>query len=229
YERTPLGRAASLGFHESQSRLWENVIGRSRPFCQWLLPRLRHRFPGRLEAVDAEGLYRAVNRVRPSLIRVDADEVTYNLHILLRFDLERRLVRGELAVADLPLAWRAGMEELLGIAPTTDAEGVLQDVHWSGGSFGYFPTYTLGTLLAAQLWEAIQRDCPDVEERMAGGDFGPVLSWLRQRIHAHGGKYLPAELVRLATGRELSPEPFLAYVRTKYSDLYGLCGPSALT
>lgn len=225
---TPLASGASLGVHESQSRLWENIVGRSRAFCGFLLPVARQVFAAAahpdapLARLDADGLYRAVNRVQPSPIRVEADEVTYNLHILLRFELERRLVRGDLAVADLPEAWNEAMQRYLGFRPAGDAEGVLQDVHWAHGLFGYFPTYALGNLLAAALWRRILSAHPDTEARLAAGDCAGVLDWLRTHVHAHGAKHLPKEIVRRVTGEPLAAAPLLSYLNDKYSALYGL-------
>jgi carboxypeptidase Taq len=216
--RTSLDTPVSLGVHESQSRTWENVIGRSRPFCAWLLPRLQASFPGALQGVDAAGLYRALNTVQPSLVRTDADETTYNLHIVLRFELEVALTEGTLGVDELPDAWNAGMERLLGVTVAGPADGVLQDVHWGAGLFGYFPTYTIGNLMASQLWERLRADVPDVGERIAGGDFAPIREWLREHVHRHGRKFPPRELLRRVTGSDLSAEPFLRYLREKLAD-----------
>jgi carboxypeptidase Taq len=224
--RTTLDDPVSLGVHESQSRLWENVIGRSRPFCAWLVPRLAARLPAALNGLDAEGLYRAVNTVQPSLIRTEADETTYNLHIILRFELELALTEGTLAVDDLPAAWDEGMQRLLGVEVPGPAEGVLQDVHWSAGHFGYFPTYTLGNLLAAQLWVRLQDDLPDVDDLLARGDFVPIREWLREHVHRHGRKFPPRELVRRVTRRDLTIEPFLRYLREKLTDS-GVLAPTA--
>jgi carboxypeptidase Taq len=217
--RTPLGSPVSLGVHESQSRLWENLVGRSRPFCAWVLPHLREHLGEGLGSIDADGLYRAVNNVGPSLIRVDADETTYNLHIVLRFELELALIEGVLAVDDLPAAWNDGMARLLDVEVTDDAQGVLQDVHWGAGLFGYFPTYTLGNLMAAQLWSRVAVELPDIEELIAAGDFAPLREWLRENSHRHGRKFPPRELLHRVTGEELSPEPFLAYLRAKLADV----------
>lgn len=218
-ERTPLCGGASLGIHESQSRLWENVIGRSLPFCKWLEPRLERAFPGR---GGAAALHRAANRVEPSLIRVEADEATYPLHIVLRFGLERDLLAGRLAARDLPGAWNEGMSELLGVEVPSDRLGVLQDVHWSEGLIGYFPTYLLGSAIAAQLWEALAAEVPGVEAAIAAGEFGPVREWLGENVHRHGRKLLPADLLERATGRGFDSAPYLRYLRAKYGALYGL-------
>jgi len=225
--RSPLGEPVSLGVHESQSRLWENVLGRSRPFCAWALPRLRAQLPGGLDVEDAEGLYRAVNTVQPSLVRVEADETTYNLHIVLRFELELALIEGSLAVDDVPGAWAEGMQRLLGVEVPDDAQGALQDVHWGAGLFGYFPTYTLGNLMAAQLWERARADLPDLDPAVEGGDFGPLREWLREHVHRHGRTFLPRELLRRVTGEELGVEPFLAYLRGRLDEAGVLDGSAA--
>ncbi|GAB6875358.1 carboxypeptidase M32 [Thermaerobacter litoralis] len=222
WHRTPLADGASSAVHESQSRLWENVIGRSREFWAFFFPRVQARFPHQLAGVDAEAMYRAVNRSRPSLIRVDADEVTYNLHIMLRFELELALLAGDLPVDELPAAWREKTRAYLGLEPADDVEGVLQDIHWSWGGFGYFPSYALGNLIAAQLWEAALQDEPALPQRIARGELGAVLAWMREHVHRHGARYEPLELVRRATGAELSEQPFLRYIRRKYGELYGL-------
>jgi carboxypeptidase Taq len=217
--RSPLGQPVSLGIHESQSRLWENVVGRSRPFCGWVLPMLRESLgPGIPGRFDADAFYRAVNSVQRSLIRVDADETTYNLHIILRFELELALIEGTLAIADLPAAWNEGMSRLLGVDVPDDAQGVLQDVHWGAGLFGYFPTYTLGNLIAAQLWTRLREDLPEIDEQLATGDLIPLREWLREHIHRHGRKFPPRELLERVTGDTLRPEPFLGYLRAKLAD-----------
>jgi carboxypeptidase Taq len=216
--RTTLDDPISLGVHESQSRLWENMVGRSRPFCAWLLPRLNATLPGMLDGLDAGALYRAVNTVQPSLIRTEADETTYNLHIILRFELELALIEGSLAVDDVPAAWDAGMERLLGLPVPTAADGVLQDVHWSSGLMGYFPTYTLGNLIGAQLWERLREELGDVDGQLERGEFAPLREWLRENVHRHGRKYMPRELLRRVTGDDLHVEPFLRYLREKLAD-----------
>ena len=185
---TPRGQAVSLGIHESQSRMWENLVGRSRGFWQFFYPEAQKTFPA-LDGVDLKAFHRAVNEVRPNLIRTEADEVTYNLHILLRFELERALVRGDLQVADLPGAWNEKMEAFLGLTPPNYSQGVMQDVHWSAGHLGYFPTYTLGNLYAAQFFARAAKDLGDLEASFARGDFGPLLNWLREKIHSQGNRY----------------------------------------
>ena len=220
--RTPLADAASLGLHESQSRLWENLVARSPAFWAHAYGRLQARFPDALGGVAEAAFVRAVNRVEPSLIRVEADELTYHLHVLLRFELERALLAGDLAAADLPEAWDEGMRELLGVAPPSDADGCLQDIHWSLGAVGYFPTYTLGTLMSAQLWEAAGRDLPGLDADVRAGRFRPLLGWLRDRVHRWGRVRTAGEVLERATGGGLDAGPWLAYARRKYGALYDL-------
>lgn len=222
FERTPLGAAISLGIHESQSRLWENVVGRSREFWEFYFPRLREQFPAQLADVSLEAFYRAVNRVQPSLIRTDADEVTYNLHIFVRFELEQAMLDGDLAVGDLPGAWDDRVEAYLGIRPQDPVYGVLQDVHWSSDAFGYFPTYTLGTILAVQFYEQALQQHPDLPAQTRAGQFDTLHKWLAANIHRHGSRYVPAELVRRVTGRGLDIGPFIGYIRRKYGEIYAL-------
>lgn len=222
YEQTPLGAAASLGVHESQSRMWENLVGRSRAFVSWVFPQVQSAFPAGLGKADTEAFYRAVNKVEPSLIRVEADEVTYNLHILLRFELECDLLTGKLAVKDLPEAWNAKMQAYLGVTPPNDSQGVLQDIHWSCGLIGYFPTYSLGNLLASQLWHAAQKALPDLETQIERGEFAPLLEWLRAHVHGYARKYLPGELIQKATGEPLTARYFVDYLTTKYREIYSL-------
>lgn len=221
WHRTPLGAAVSLGIHESQSRLWENQVGRSHGFWRWALPRLIERFP-ELAGRTADQLWPALHVIRPSLVRVEADEVTYNLHVLVRFELERALFAGRLDVADLPAAWDDLYEEVLGVRAPDASKGVLQDIHWAMASFGYFPTYTLGTLAAAQLFAAAERDLGPLDDRFARGEFGLLLAWLRNAVHRHGSRLRPAELIERATGSPLSPEPFLARVEALAEDVYGI-------
>jgi carboxypeptidase Taq len=218
----PLAESASLGMHESQSRMWENMVGRSEPFWRWALPRARAELGPALDGFGAENLFRAVNAVRPHLIRVESDEATYNLHIMLRFDLERALLRGDLAVGDLPGAWNERVRSDLGLQVPDDARGALQDVHWSMGAIGYFPTYTLGNLYAAQLWEAIRRDLPELDAQTERGEFAPLLEWLRREVHAHGRRFPAEELCRRAAGGELRPEPLLRYLEEKIRTVYRL-------
>ncbi len=222
FERTPLASGASYAVHESQSRMWENLVGRSRAFWQHFYPRLQQYFPASLGDVDLETFYRAINKVQPSFIRVDADEATYNLHIMLRFELEVALMSNSLAVGDLPEAWNTKMRDYLGLTPPDDAKGVLQDVHWSSGLMGYFPTYALGNLVAAQLWEKICQDIPDLEGQIRRGQFGGLLAWLREKVHRHGAKFEPAELVQRVTGQALTPGPFLRYLQGKFGEMHGL-------
>jgi carboxypeptidase Taq len=220
FSRHLLGMATSLGIHESQSRLWENLVGRSRPFWQHFYPALQQRFPSQLGSVTLDRFYRAINRVQPSLIRVEADEATYNLHVMLRVELEIALVEGRLQVRDLPDAWRAATRDYLGLTPVNDATGVLQDIHWSIGAFGYFATYTLGNLISAQLWNAFGATHPERDDAMARGDFSALRSWLGTTVHAPGRKYLPKEIVQRATGGGLDAEPYLQYLEQKYRAVY---------
>jgi carboxypeptidase Taq len=218
--RTPLARGASLGIHESQSRLWENLVGRSRSFWQRFLPQLREHFPQQLAGADPEQFYRAVNRAQPSLIRVEADELTYNLHIMLRFELELALIEGTLDLDALPEAWNSRMEEYIGLTPPNDALGVLQDIHWSGAMLGYFPTYTIGNVLSAQLYAAAQRERPELAQQLAAAEYDELHDWLRTTIHRHGRKFVPRELIERSCGGPLDPEPYLNYLRTKFGELY---------
>jgi carboxypeptidase Taq len=223
--RTTLAEATGLGLHESQSRLWENLVGRSRPFCEWVLPVLRRHLGGPFEAIDVPQLYRNVNQVRLSLIRIEADETTYNLHIALRFELELALVEGRLPVADLPDAWNEATHRLLGLDTPSLLEGVLQDIHWGTGMIGYFPTYTIGNLMAAQLWRALSVEKPDIDAAIAAGEFAPLREWLRDNIHRQGRKHTSRELLRRATGEELRVEPFLDYLEGKLLDTGLLTAP----
>ena len=220
--RNPLGNTVSLGVHESQSRLWENMVGRGRPFCTVLAPLISGRIGGELSGLDADTLHRAVNRVTPSLIRVEADEVTYGLHIALRFELEQRLIEGTLDVADLPEAWNTRFAELLGIEVPDDAQGVLQDVHWSGGLIGYFPTYSLGNLIAGQLWAKAHADMPDLNDRLAAGELGSLREWLAAHVHRFGSKYTTTELLQRAGIGEISVAPFVDYLKDKLGRVYQL-------
>jgi carboxypeptidase Taq len=220
--RTPLGSGESLGMHESQSRLWENMVGRGRPFCGVLAPMIARHLGGSLAAVEPDGLYRAVNRVKPSFIRVEADEATYALHIILRFELEQQLIDGSLSVSDLPEAWNARVQEFLGLTVTDDAQGVLQDVHWSAGLIGYFPTYALGNLIAGQLWERAHLDVPDLDEHIAAGQLAPLREWLGEHVHRHGSKFRTQELLEKAVGGPIAVGPFVSYLKAKLGDVYGV-------
>ena len=227
HHRTPLAASPSMGLHESQSRLWENLVGRSLPFWGFLYPRLRSAFPGPLGGVELEEFHRAINRVQRSPIRVEADEVTYNLHIVLRTALEVRLLRDELAVQDLPDAWNAEMERTVGLRPRDDVEGVLQDIHWAHGEFGYFPTYALGNLYAASLMRAAERALPSLWDEVARGDVGSLRAWLWQHVHRHGARGSAEERVQAVTGQGLTDTDFLAYLRAKYGALSGRSLPPA--
>ncbi|MDW5595001.1 carboxypeptidase M32 [Conexibacter stalactiti] len=220
--RTPLASGASLGLHESQSRLWENVVGRGRPFAGFLHGELQRVFPEQFGAIDAESYYRAVNKVQPSLIRVEADEATYGLHIILRFELEREMIAGTLDLAELPEAWNARMKQYLGIDVPDDASGVLQDVHWSAGEIGYFSTYALGNLIAAQLWQRARADLPQLDEQLAAGDGSALRAWLGDHLHRYGRKLPPKELVQRIVGGPIAVQPFADYLRAKLTPLYGL-------
>ena len=222
YERSPLSGGTSLAVHESQSRMWENLVGRSMSFWEHFYPELRKTFPAQLDGVGLKTFYKAINKVEPSLIRVNADEATYNLHIMLRLELEIGMVEGTLNVKDLPEIWNTKMEEYLGIVPPDDARGVLQDIHWSGGAIGYFSTYALGNLISAQLWEKIRRDIRDLDDQICRGDFSELLAWLRRNIHQHGSKYEPQTLVEKVTGSRITPEPYIRYLTRKYGEIYGL-------
>jgi len=218
-DRTPLATGCSSALHESQSRLWENVIGRSLPFWRWFYPRFQAGFPEALRDVPLERFHRAINRTQASLIRVDADETTYGLHIILRFELEQELLSGSLTTADLPEAWNAKLEELLGIRPPSDRLGCLQDVHWAGGMFGYFPTYQLGNVLSVQIWERLQAELPDAYEQVERGEFEAIHEWLRERLYRHGRRFTPAETIERVADGPIDPEPYLRYLREKNASL----------
>ncbi len=223
YEGTPLANGTSAGVHESQSRLWENIVGRSRGFWEHFYPQLQAAFPGTLDDVSLDTFYRAINKVQKSLIRVDADEVTYNLHVMLRFDLELQMLEGSLSVRDLPEAWQDRYDQDLGITAPDDRDGVLQDVHWYGGGIGgAFQGYTLGNILSAQYYEAALKAHPSIPAEIAQGKFDTLHSWLRDNIYRHGSKFTANELTERATGSPMRIEPYIAYLRTKYSDLYTL-------
>jgi carboxypeptidase Taq len=220
--RTPLGRGESLGTHESQSRLWENMVGRSRAFCGFLAPYVAELYPESSAALDADTLYRAVNRVQPSFIRVEADEVTYGLHIILRFELEQELIEGSLSVEQLPEAWNTRFKDYFGIDVPDDAHGVLQDVHWSAGLIGYFPTYAIGNIVAGQLWERARADIADLEEHLAKGELAPLREWLRDNVHRHGSKFQLPELLERVAGRPIDVTPYISYLTAKFGEVYGL-------
>ncbi len=222
YHDTRLASGASLGIHESMSRFWENVVGRSRAFWHHFYPVMKEAFPDQLSGVDLESFYKAINRVEPSLIRVEADEVTYSLHIILRFELERMLVGRELKVADLPRAWREQSQDLLGIVPDNDANGVLQDIHWSGGAIGYFPTYALGNVYGLQFTARLREDIPDMDNRVRNGDLAPIKAWLDTHVHSVGRTRTPRELCEEVAGQRMSARPFIDYLKKKYADIYDL-------
>lgn len=219
---TPMAEAVSLGIHESQSRMWENQVGRSRAFWTHFFPKAQEAFPDALADVKVEDFYFAVNRVTPSLIRVEADEVTYNLHILLRFELEQALLEGDLPTADLPGVWNERFEAYFGIAPPDDKRGCLQDVHWSAGLIGYFPTYSLGNLYAAQFAEQARKDLGDLDAQFASGEFAPLKGWLQEKIHRQGKRFRASELVEEVTGQPLSHRPLMDYLKAKFGPLYGI-------
>jgi carboxypeptidase Taq len=219
---TIVGQYVSLGVHESQSRLWENCVGRGLPFWRFAYPRLQAVFPAQLGGISVDAFVRAINRVEPSLIRTEADEVTYNLHIILRYEIECRLLARELKVRDLPGVWNELMRDYLGITPPDDRAGVLQDTHWAFGGLGYFPTYTLGNLYAAQLWAAARRDLPDLDDQIAGGQLGALLGWMRAHIHRPGRLYRPAELIERATGTPPDSSHLVRYLNDKFTRLYHL-------
>jgi carboxypeptidase Taq len=215
--RSPLGHGTSSAVHESQSRTWENLVGRSEGFWRWFYPRLQELFPERLRGVDAQRFVRAVNAVQPGPLRLDADELTYNLHIILRFEIEQELLAGRLAVADLPEAWNARVREYLAVDVPDDAHGVLQDMHWAGGLIGYFPTYTLGNVVSGQFWARAREDLGDLEADFERGEFARLREWLREHVYRHGRKFPPRELIRRVTGSDIDAGPYLGYLRSKFS------------
>jgi len=221
-ERTPLQGGASLAIHESQSRMYENLLGRSFDFWVHFYPMLQKSFTTQLGNVDLDTFYKGINRVEASLIRVEADEATYNLHVMVRLELEIELMEGNLKVVDLPGAWNERMNDYLGVVPPNDAEGVLQDVHWAGGALGYFPTYSLGNLVSNQLWEKINQDIPKLSSQIQKGDFSELLAWLRENVHQHGSKYKPQDLVKKVVGEKITSEPYLKYLNEKFGAIYGL-------
>ncbi len=218
-ERTPLCHGVSSALHESQSRMWENVVGRSRPFWRWFYPRLQSAFPDALGGVEPDRFYGAINRVRPTYIRVDADEATYNLHIILRFELELEIVNDRIALRDLPEAWNTRFKEYLGIDVPEDRLGILQDVHWSGGGFGYFPTYSLGNIVSLQIWEKVRDALPDLEDDFERGEFGRLHEWLRENLYSLGRKYTPQETLERITGSGIDAGPYVRYLKDKLGAL----------
>jgi carboxypeptidase Taq len=222
FARTPLAAGTSMGIHESQSLFWENMIGRSEPFWAWAFPQLRDIFPDRLGSMNATEFFRAINVVKPSFIRIEADELTYNLHIIIRFEIEEALINGRMEVDDIPSVWNSKMEQYLGIVPHNDAEGCLQDIHWSFGGFGYFPSYTLGKLYAAMFYRQMQSDIPGIEDQMARGEFGAILGWLREKIHRWGRAKRSSELVMEICGEPLTEKAFMEYMELKIERVYAL-------
>jgi len=220
--RSPLAGGSSLAVHESQSRMWENMVGRSLPFWEHFYPRLQGYFPRQLQDIDVMTFYKGINKVEPSLIRVEADEATYNLHIMLRLELEIGMMEGSLQAKDMPDAWNSLFQEYLGITPPNDKEGVLQDIHWSFGGIGYFSTYALGNLVSAQLWDVINQDIPNLDDQIRNGEFADLLAWLVDKIHRHGSKYEPQELVQRVTGSKIDPAPYVRYLTDKFSAIYDL-------
>jgi carboxypeptidase Taq len=222
YEGTVIQDGASFGIHESQSRFLENMVGRSKEFWTYFYPALQEHFPEQLNHIQLDDFYRAVNAVEPSFIRVEADELTYNLHIMVRYEIEKALIAGEIEVKDLPAIWNGKMQEYLGITPVNDSEGVLQDIHWSFGGFGYFPSYSLGNLYAAQILNKIQQDVPEFYESIEKGNFQVIQKWLKGNIHQYGSLYTPNELIVKATGEELNADYLVKYLEEKYSRVYKL-------
>ena len=221
WDLTPLAGGVSLGVHESQSRTWENIVGRSKAFWSHFLPALQAKFPA-LASYDLDTFYRAINKVEPSYIRVEADELTYNLHVMTRFEIECDILTDKLKVKDLPEAWNAKYTEYLGVTPRNDAEGCLQDVHWSMGSIGYFPTYSMGNLLSYQIWGALQKEIPNTDELMAAGNFAPILGWLKENVYAQGKRYSPKELIQKVTGKPIGAADYLVGLEAKYTEIYDL-------
>jgi len=220
-EMAMLRGGVSLGIHESQSRLWENIVGRSKAFWRRYLPELQAEFP-QLATFDVDSWYRAINKVKPSLIRVEADELTYNLHVMIRFEIECAVLEGVLDVNDIPSAWNQKYEDYLGVRPPTDSDGCLQDVHWSMGSIGYFPTYTMGNLLSYQIWDTLLQDLPNADDLIESGNFKPIHGWLKQHIYSQGRKYPPKQLIERVTGRPMAAFSYLTGLQAKYREIYGL-------
>ena len=221
-EFTPLRGGASLGVHESQSRLWENLVGRSEPFWSWVYPRIAEIFPSQTKGYDWKDYHRAVNRVRPDFIRVEADEVTYSLHVILRFELESALLAKEIEAKDIPHLWNEKMKESLNVEVTDDAKGCLQDIHWSDGLIGYFPTYVLGNLIGSDMWLHIDKALPKVHEQIGKGEFQPLLDWLIENVYVHASRYQPEELLQKVMGNGIRTGPFVDYLQKKYSQIYGV-------
>ncbi len=221
-ERTLLARGASSSLHESQSRMWENLVGRSRAFWKFFYPKLQATFPAQFQNVELETFYRAINRVQPSFIRVEADEATYGLHIIIRFELEQEIMEGTLALKDVPEAWNARMKQYLGVDVPNDAQGCLQDIHWSGGMLGYFPTYQLGNIIAAQIWEKVLADIPDLYAQFERGEFMPLREWLREKLHRHGRKFTPKETIQRVVGGPIDVAPYIRYLKSKFGEIYEL-------
>lgn len=220
FHGTPLGESISMGIHESESRCWETRIGRTLPFWQFLLPQIQKMFPGKIDAITPETLFTEMSRVSPSLIRTDSDEVTYPLHVLLRFQIEKELIAGTLKTKEIPERWNSSMKTLLGIVPPSDREGCLQDIHWSMGGFGYFPTYTLGNIYAAELFEVFEKRYPDWKERIRKGEFEFIKEWHLQEVHRHGRRFTSHELIKKITGHEVSSEPYIRYLSEKYRTIF---------
>ena len=222
FDRTPLMGGTSLAIHESQSRMWENLVGRSFAFWEHFYPQFKKLFPAQLDGVSLKTFYKAINKVEPSFIRVNADEATYNMHIMLRLELEIGMVDGSMQVKDLPEIWNDRMNAYLGVTPPNDSQGVLQDMHWAGGSIGYFSTYALGNIVSAQLWEKINKDLPNLDDEIRKGKFDSLLEWLRSKVHVHGRKYDPQDLVKKVTGSKIDSAAYVRYLTKKYSEIYGL-------
>jgi carboxypeptidase Taq len=221
-ERTPLASVTSMSLHESQSRMWENLVGRGLPAWQFFYPQLQETFPSQFGNVELDEYYGAINKVQPSLIRVEADEATYNLHIILRFEIEQEILSGELPLKDLPEVWNTRMREYLGVDVPDDAHGVLQDIHWSGGAIGYFPTYALGNVVSVQLWDKARAEIPDLDSQFERGEFGDLAGWLRENLHRHGRKFNSKEMLERIVAGPMDPGPYLRYLKDKLGEIYGL-------
>jgi carboxypeptidase Taq len=228
-ERTPLSQVTSMSLHESQSRMWENLVGRGLPFWRHFYPRLQETYSDQFSDVELDEFYRAINKVEPSLIRIEADEATYNLHIILRFELEQEILDGSLDLDELPAAWNARMTEYLGVDVPDDARGVLQDVHWSGGAIGYFPTYSLGNVVSVQLWEQVRAAIPDLDQQLERGEFGELSGWLRENLHRHGRKFTSKEMLERLVGGPIDSGPYLRYLKEKLGGIYGIRAETGAT